>query len=344
MNNLCLENFDNLPIIAFVYSPETDQIEFQKSPSRVVPAPDKQIFTFEDFSQLFQDEDKEALRKFLAKDNWGTKALHLTLHKDKGNKDTDEICSISLYQGKAANSSFPGLLQNLNPILPENFLYDELVKFANGLQTARKITHDLNNQFQIIAGFGSALEEEVTDPELKDCAENVMNAVMKAIELNKDMRHFFPKKIKPKFFQVQNNSKVESNATVNSEPKVEKTETNILVIDDEPLVQRFLCEMLKRLKFVPEGCTEGSEAIDKLAADKEKYDLAIIDMNLPDICSEELFNKLHEIKDNLKVILISGDQIGEKAQRMLDNGANGFLQKPTTVKVLQETIKEILAS
>jgi len=49
-----------------------------------------------------------------------------------------------------------------------------------------------------------------------------------------------------------------------------------------------------------------------------------------------------EARPNLKVIVCSGYSIDSPAQGILDAGAQGFIQKPFTLEILAEKLKEVL--
>lgn len=342
-----------------VFDSAARSITFGSCVSVFLPLKDAATISFEDFAASFIKQDRQNITDFFNPDHWGSASAILTMSTNPEEYQKGESCSVFIQQlGKNEQNHLKGQIINISLFLPGDFLYRDLAVFVDGISNFRKITHDLNNQFQIITGFGSALEDEMTDPDLKECATNVMDAVGKAIDQNKELRKFFPPKDKPRLFTsnilkqtpLTNNAIPESSAAESSTPCPEKTPapepaskegTGILVIDDEPLVQRFLCEMLKRLKYSSTGCANAQDAITVMQQNPSGFSMAIVDMHLPDMSSEQLFDTLRQIKPDLKVILISGDNLGESSQRILDKGADGFLQKPTTIKTLSESINEI---
>lgn len=346
----------------FACLPTHQEITFDFAPSRLLPVGAGQKFSLKNFADYFINNEQQLFMDFFSPDSWAQNKIILTMSTEPGDHLKGESCSVFIAQnGKDHNNNLLGTMINLSLFLPGDFLYKDLAVYVDGLNQFRKITHDFNNQFQIITGFGSALEDEITDPELKECATNVMDAVDKAVEQNKELRKFFPPSNKPRlFFPCNNNLQsiaASTNLSANAETQSNQIEapksaptfsavnegSGILVIDDEPLVERFLCEMLKRLKYNTTGCGNGTDAIAALKQDPQSFSLAIVDMNLPDITSETLYDQLIQLKPDLKVILISGDSLGENAQRILGKGAHGFLQKPTTIKTLAETIGQILS-
>lgn len=343
----------------FILDTAAGQINFTSPVSAFLPVKQASNYSIEEFCGCFIKQDRQNFNDFFNPASWENSSANFTMSTNPDEYQKGESCSVFIQQlGKDDQNRLKGQIINVSLFLPGDFLYRDLAVFVEGIGNFRKITHDLNNQFQIITGFGSALEDEMTDPDLKECATNVMDAVGKAIEQNKELRKFFPPKDKPKLFTsgildiCENSSDSESNIVADAVVVKAETKgaakaaliegTGILVIDDEPLVQRFLCEMLKRLKYRSTGCTTAQEAIEAFNKDPDGYSMAIVDMHLPDMSSEELFEQLRKICPDLKVILISGDNLGETSQRILDKGANGFIQKPTTIKTLSESINQIL--
>ncbi len=353
-SNSCLFQAD------FTFKADEGQLVFKESPVTIIPTPGSSSFLLEQFISLVIASERQVLSDFFNSQTWENNTVIVTLSTLPEDYLKGKSCSVYFQQlGKHDNNECFGTLVNISSFIPGGYLYKDLKVFVDGLKNIRIITHDLNNQFQVITGFGSALEDEMTDPELKECATNVMDAVGKAIDHNKDLRKFFPPKNLPELYSINppSTAAIESpSATITESDSANHITTaadqtadaqinpvtGILVIDDEPLVQRFLCEMLKRLKYTATGCGTAHHAINTLKNDPHAYSMAIVDMNLPDLSSEILFDQLIEIKPDLKVILISGDNIGETSQRILDKGASGYLQKPTTIKTLSETINKVL--
>jgi DNA-binding NarL/FixJ family response regulator len=76
---------------------------------------------------------------------------------------------------------------------------------------------------------------------------------------------------------------------------------------------------------------------------KNKVDLVILDMRMP-FNGEKAFRKLKKIKDDIKILITSGWVDDYRVQKMIDQGCNGFIQKPFNLAVLSEKIKTILCN
>ena len=99
----------------------------------------------------------------------------------------------------------------------------------------------------------------------------------------------------------------------------------ILVVDDEPQIQRFLGHALTAAGYDTMLAASGQEALSRIAA--HEPDLLILDLGLPDMNGKEVIERLR-LRSDLPVIVLSAhDQEMEKIMA-LDLGANDFVAKP----------------
>jgi two-component system cell cycle sensor histidine kinase/response regulator CckA len=118
-------------------------------------------------------------------------------------------------------------------------------------------------------------------------------------------------------------------------------EGTVLVIEDEPDVMEITSETLKRLGYAVIEATTGKEAVQK-ALSSGPIDVALLDIKLPDMSGAQVYPLIMEARPELKVIVFSGYALDGPAREILDAGANGFIQKPFSIKGLSEKMKEIL--
>jgi DNA-binding NtrC family response regulator len=87
----------------------------------------------------------------------------------------------------------------------------------------------------------------------------------------------------------------------------------------------------------------GKEAIEIYRANKNKINMVILDMIMPDIGGGETYDRLKEINPEIKVLLSSGYSIDGQASEIMNRGCNGFIQKPFNVEQLSRKIRNILS-
>ena len=119
------------------------------------------------------------------------------------------------------------------------------------------------------------------------------------------------------------------------------TET-ILVIEDEDVVIEVILTMLKRLGYHVLLAKTGTEAINIVKGFDGDIHLAILNIKLPDMGGEKVYQLIKEASPNLKVIVCSGYSIDGPAQELLDAGAQGFIQKPFSYTTLSDKLKDVL--
>ena len=122
---------------------------------------------------------------------------------------------------------------------------------------------------------------------------------------------------------------------------IEGSET-VLLVDDEPMVLEVGINMLEKLGYTVLEAKGGREAVKVYEANKDKIDLVILDMIMPDRGGGETYDQMKEIDPTVTVLLSSGYSIDGQATEILERGCNGFIQKPFTVKELSGRIRETL--
>ncbi|EKD40139.1 MAG: signal transduction histidine kinase [uncultured bacterium] len=114
----------------------------------------------------------------------------------------------------------------------------------------------------------------------------------------------------------------------------------ILLIDDE---ERFVTSLHTILKHYNYNCTKalsGGEAIRLLA--EEDFDLALLDVGLPDMSGCDVLDIIKKSEKNTTVIMLTGISTIETAVRAMKQGAYDFLNKPIHHELLIKSIQKAL--
>ncbi len=110
---------------------------------------------------------------------------------------------------------------------------------------------------------------------------------------------------------------------------------NILIIDDEELIRETLKRILKSEGYNVEIANSGINAVNKFL--EKKFDLVLLDINLPDIDGLKVLEKLKEIEPDILVIMITGYASIETAVKAIKIGAYDYMEKPlkkATIKLI----------
>jgi two-component system KDP operon response regulator KdpE len=113
----------------------------------------------------------------------------------------------------------------------------------------------------------------------------------------------------------------------------------ILIVDDEPPIRRLLRNTLEVQNFRTIEAASGREALDALR--REKPDLIILDLGLPDIDGLEVIKAVRD-KSATPIVILSGrgDEPGKVTA--LDLGADDYVTKPFGVNELMARIRAAL--
>jgi DNA-binding NarL/FixJ family response regulator len=60
---------------------------------------------------------------------------------------------------------------------------------------------------------------------------------------------------------------------------------------------------------------------------------------MPGLSGEDVFYRLREIDPDVRVLIVSGFSSEHVVQRVLHDGARGFIQKPFSIEVLSEKVR-----
>jgi len=115
---------------------------------------------------------------------------------------------------------------------------------------------------------------------------------------------------------------------------------NILIIDDDPQMRSMLSSILKEDGYSVETVENGKKAIK--TCEKVPFDLALIDVNLPDIEGVELLPKLKQMQPKMVKIIITGSPSIDNAVKAVNEKPDGFILKPFNVPQLLEMIRKRL--
>lgn len=86
----------------------------------------------------------------------------------------------------------------------------------------------------------------------------------------------------------------------------------------------------------------GKDAIHIAETFDGDIDLALLDIKLPDMDGGKVYPLIMKARPNLKVIVFSGYSIDGPARKILDVGAQDFIQKPFSLAVLSQKLRVIL--
>jgi DNA-binding NtrC family response regulator len=115
--------------------------------------------------------------------------------------------------------------------------------------------------------------------------------------------------------------------------------TVVLLVDDEvPFVETMTKRLTKRELTVLTAFS-GSEALDKLAAEK-RIDVVILDVKMPGMDGIDALREIKRLYPLVEVVMLTGHGTIDTAIEGMKLGAFDYLLKPTNIDVLMAKVQE----
>lgn len=114
--------------------------------------------------------------------------------------------------------------------------------------------------------------------------------------------------------------------------------TSILVVDDDRLVRRFMCESLRSLGYEVRDAQDGTDAL--ILFDSQRFDLLLADFAMPGMNGAELGKAAQLKQPGLPVLIVSGYADSAAVEAAL--GTARQLRKPFDMAELGEAVAEVL--
>jgi len=115
----------------------------------------------------------------------------------------------------------------------------------------------------------------------------------------------------------------------------------ILIIDDEPMIREMSSDMLSTIGYKVLVSDNGKDGIKLFGESPDSIDLVLLDLLMPEMNGITCFNKLREIKEDVKVIISSGVADLAKRKELEDLGVVGYLEKPFSLKTIADHLNKI---
>jgi DNA-binding response OmpR family regulator len=114
---------------------------------------------------------------------------------------------------------------------------------------------------------------------------------------------------------------------------------NILIIEDEADIVRFLMLELQHEGYSVSSCTNGRAGLEKALTGE--FDLILLDVMLPELNGIEILRRLRKANSVPVILVTARDTVMEKVNG-LDMGANDYITKPFHIEELLARIRMVL--
>ncbi|MEO0123210.1 MAG: sigma-54 dependent transcriptional regulator [candidate division WOR-3 bacterium] len=114
----------------------------------------------------------------------------------------------------------------------------------------------------------------------------------------------------------------------------------ILIIDDEKIVRDALSEWLDNLGYQVKAVEDGLIALEQIEIND--WDVVLVDLKMPKIDGIETLRRIHKIRPDLPVIIITGHGTVDSAVVAMKEGAVDYVMKPFNPEEINIILKKLL--
>ena len=115
---------------------------------------------------------------------------------------------------------------------------------------------------------------------------------------------------------------------------------HLLIVDDDKNTRFLLKEVFEAEHYTVKTAADGKQALALL--DNEKFDLAIVDVMMPNINGYEFTEQLRSFDKELPVLMLSAKQLAEDRKKGFISGIDDYMTKPVDTEELILHVKALL--
>jgi two-component system chemotaxis response regulator CheY len=117
----------------------------------------------------------------------------------------------------------------------------------------------------------------------------------------------------------------------------------VLLVDDSKMmrnIQKKILEQLGNVEFTEAG--DGIQALEAMARAGHKFDLILIDWNMPNMDGFTLVGKIRSVDKTTPLIMVTTESEKERIIEAIKAGVNNYALKPFTPEILLGKIRQTL--
>ncbi len=135
--------------------------------------------------------------------------------------------------------------------------------------------------------------------------------------------------------------KIFINEETNDSPKLINNK-KILLVEDNIINQKIANRMLEKLNAKVQIAENGQEAIDLIGNDSSKYDIILMDIQMPVLNGLDATRELRKRKVSTVIIAMTANAMKGDKEICLNAGMNDYIGKPVKLNVLSEVLSKWL--
>ena len=120
----------------------------------------------------------------------------------------------------------------------------------------------------------------------------------------------------------------------------------VLIVEDDKLSRDIAVELLGELKIKCDIACDGIEALEKITIKKNRYDIILMDIQMPRMDGYKTTKKIRILKDKdiskVPIIAMTANVLDTDKQKAYECGMNGYIPKPIVIDRIKNEFVKVL--
>jgi CheY-like chemotaxis protein len=125
-----------------------------------------------------------------------------------------------------------------------------------------------------------------------------------------------------------------------SKPIPIKTNSSVLVVEDNPILQRMLQKMVSSCGLSVTVASDGLQAVE--LCQKDGFSMVLMDLQLPFLSGIEAAKRIRAHDSEIPIIALTAGHVAGDQEQCMKVGMNGFIPKPLTMHTLKKLFSDYL--
>jgi two-component system NtrC family sensor kinase len=130
-----------------------------------------------------------------------------------------------------------------------------------------------------------------------------------------------------------------ANNSLPDDPLFLTPDRSVLIVDDEAHITELIESVLQNCGYQTDRLNDGAPAIEFLKA--REYDILICDLHMPGISGRELIEWTRQNRQNVRILLLSGDVARQETNDFAKHYGIHFLSKPFSISELKKAVQRL---
>ncbi|MHB1296632.1 MAG: response regulator [Anaerolineae bacterium] len=105
--------------------------------------------------------------------------------------------------------------------------------------------------------------------------------------------------------------------------------SHVLIVDDDPGIRDTMQDILVLEEFTVEAVDCGEKAVE--VCQERHFDFVLLDIRMPGMNGVETLREIKRIDPTVRVVMITGFDVGQLAEEAMEAGAEAVFRKPLAV-------------